>query len=341
MARQVYYDPFGMRTAGYQAGVKDEIAVQDQTRRARNSDWDYRNMNPLRLQEQQRITQYNKFADPYMRRGLGITERSNIAGLAQAELPIYGEEARLSGDSSGYNARMGMYTSGQYMAPNNQFLAHRDYQQAQQLQDPRLQQPGWSAEIAARYGVPQQDYAQAHAQMPIYPSNIGDSTQQRLNEDQAYKQAEFDANQAWRGHQMDNNVANYNRNIYGVDMRAQQRGGYPQQQIFDPAMHGFGLPGQQAGQPQQPYSPTVGYGGSNTPYPSFDEYGRPMVAPASPGVADRYDQPPVYSDYTGAEDGIYYGPTMAYNPQTGQYDQPQMMQGANEAYGADDYAQDF
>jgi hypothetical protein len=96
MARQVYYDPFGMRTAGYQAGVNDEQAVQGSTRAARQLDWDFGFMNPLRLQQAQREEQFQQYGDPFRRRGLQDAEYD--ANLARA---------------MGFGTRTGVYAPAQ------------------------------------------------------------------------------------------------------------------------------------------------------------------------------------------------------------------------------------
>ncbi len=67
--RQVYYDPFGMRMAGEQAGIRDEAFLQDQTRRARQSDYEFNVTQPLELQGLRRENDYANFYDPMRRQG--------------------------------------------------------------------------------------------------------------------------------------------------------------------------------------------------------------------------------------------------------------------------------
>lgn len=97
MARSVYFDPFGARVEGFHAGMQDEMALQDNIRNARAKDWDYNNMAPIRLQEARRVADYNQYADPYMRRQLGLNERTANANLFNNEFNAYG----LAGDVTG------------------------------------------------------------------------------------------------------------------------------------------------------------------------------------------------------------------------------------------------
>lgn len=81
--RNVYYDPFGMRLEGYRAGVGDEVQLQDQTRRARASDWDFANVKPLELETMQRENTFQNWFDPYRRtaaRGGVYDQELNRAG---------------------------------------------------------------------------------------------------------------------------------------------------------------------------------------------------------------------------------------------------------------------
>lgn len=49
MARQVFFNPFGSYTDGFNAGANQQINTQDAARRARVEDFDFNNMAPLRL----------------------------------------------------------------------------------------------------------------------------------------------------------------------------------------------------------------------------------------------------------------------------------------------------
>lgn len=89
MARQVYFDPFGMRTQGYRAGVQDETGIQNNTRQARYSDA----MFPFAVNRAQR-------EDAFETANLPRRNRLADAGLYSAQQPIYMDIAR----RTGYNA---------------------------------------------------------------------------------------------------------------------------------------------------------------------------------------------------------------------------------------------
>lgn len=98
MARQVFYDPFGRRATGYQAGMEDERKQQAATRLARTSDFVYDNIAPLQLQGMQREEGYQQFADPYRRNAVPMRERQAQAELFGLELPIAQHIGRTYGD---------------------------------------------------------------------------------------------------------------------------------------------------------------------------------------------------------------------------------------------------
>lgn len=98
MARQVYYDPFGMRTEGYRAGVSDEQSIQGATRAARGIDWAYNNVNPLTLMGLRREEDFQQYADPFRRKA---TEGADYdAELARA---------------FGFGARTGVYAPAEQL----------------------------------------------------------------------------------------------------------------------------------------------------------------------------------------------------------------------------------
>jgi len=65
MARQVFADPFGSYTRGYDTGTQREMALQQGVRTARDSDFDYYNLAPLRLNTAQRNDAVEAAAQPY------------------------------------------------------------------------------------------------------------------------------------------------------------------------------------------------------------------------------------------------------------------------------------
>src|SRR5690606_36234405 len=116
MARQVFYDPYGMRQAGYDQGMQREMQVQDQTRRARSADWDYSYMAPLRLQAAQRTDRYGEAALPYQINSLGINERAALGNLYDAEQTRLGRYGEIRADYSPAYADQDFYVSGQYLS---------------------------------------------------------------------------------------------------------------------------------------------------------------------------------------------------------------------------------
>lgn len=158
MARQVYYDPFGMRTAGYQAGVGDEQAVQGATRAARQLDWDFGMMNPLRLQAAQREEQFQQYGDPFRRRGLvdaeydANTTRAADFGFRSGNWQpqqrldfarFFGQEQLFPDiSSSTYNPETGRYENFGLYGPTGEFAPYnaspQSYAEAYGMRDPAV-----------------------------------------------------------------------------------------------------------------------------------------------------------------------------------------------------------
>lgn len=86
MARRVYFDPFGMRTEGYRAGVQDETGIQNATRQARYSDA----MFPFTVNRARREDQFEAANLPRRQRAADI-------GLYNLEQPILRDFGRLTG----------------------------------------------------------------------------------------------------------------------------------------------------------------------------------------------------------------------------------------------------
>lgn len=98
--RQVYFDPFGSQLEGFRQGVQDEVGLQDQTRRARASDWDYNNMAPLHLQAAQQAQRIANAQEPYTIRGFGLQEAQQAAQTAATQQPLYDQLALRTGDGA-------------------------------------------------------------------------------------------------------------------------------------------------------------------------------------------------------------------------------------------------
>lgn len=167
MARQVMYDPFGMYTTGMQQGTRDEAFLQDQTRRARGSDFDFGVMMPLRQQQLQQQVDFSRQADPFRLQGLQDQQFAQQIGFAAPYADMYGDTSPLT---DAYRQRFGVQQGpegglfrqgrfGQIDVPQSdpqdilallgyprdmqerQFMAQRENQGAQlQLRDMQMQQ---------------------------------------------------------------------------------------------------------------------------------------------------------------------------------------------------------
>lgn len=153
MARQVYYDPFGSRLAGYQAGVNDEVQMQDQTRRARASDWDYNNIAPLQLSQAQRAESLGQFADPYMRNQYGINQRMQLANLFGAEQPQYERIGQATGNYSPALVNANNYGSGMSLG-SEQFFAPQVRQAYDTIsQNPAVAEQAYIEQLSQLFGI--------------------------------------------------------------------------------------------------------------------------------------------------------------------------------------------
>lgn len=157
MARQVRFDPFGMQLAGEQAGLRDEAFLQDQTRRARASDYDFNTLAPLRLEGFQRDNRLGAAAEPYQMRQLGLNERMARAGLYRQEAPIYSDIGIRTGNMGPSIANDLSYQygySGLGLTPEQQ-QAQANYFYSQTLPGFTPDQiPGLQYNIGQQFGVP-------------------------------------------------------------------------------------------------------------------------------------------------------------------------------------------
>ena len=160
MARSVYYDPFGSRLQGYRMGVQDETNLQDQTRRARGSDWDMDNMAPLRLNQAQRADQLGQYAMPYLQNQFGLNQRQTAANLAGTELPLMAEIGQATGNYAPWMATAMNFGSGQSVG-SEQYLAPQV-----QMFDQQMQQGGPE-------GMPSMpDFSAAEQQFGLPPGSL-------------------------------------------------------------------------------------------------------------------------------------------------------------------------
>lgn len=65
MARQVFFDPFGSYTQGFDSGVQRQTGLEDSVRRARAQDYDFNVLQPYRTAAVQRQDQLDTRAQPY------------------------------------------------------------------------------------------------------------------------------------------------------------------------------------------------------------------------------------------------------------------------------------
>lgn len=282
MARQVYLDPFGERTTGFHAGQQDEMALQDNIRRARAQDFDYNNIKPLELQEARRLADFNRFADQYQRRGLGINERNAQANLFNNEFGAYG----IAGDVTGnYNPVVGL--AQQYAG-----LPQLPATEQQQLGAQDRVNRDWLYRVAAFNAEQQQNLynQQRQAQRDQFEyQNFGAITPADIFRAQAYGQ--------------------YGR--YG--------GGTPAYNPIDFGTSGYDPTGMGPGGPQGPQAapyqfPGLSFPGQNAPVPGIGvplpqqqmPQAQPTYVPPQPQTGSPY--PPGWMPATG-ENAVNMFPT--------------------------------
>lgn len=97
MARQVYFDPFGSYTHGFDMGAQRQMGIEDSVRRARAQDYDYNVLQPYRTAAVQRQDQLDTRAQPYKINMLPIGYQNaldnmymNQYGLAQRGAQTFG-----------------------------------------------------------------------------------------------------------------------------------------------------------------------------------------------------------------------------------------------------------
>lgn len=231
MARQVYYDPFGQRTTGYRAGIEDEVSLQDHTRRARASDYDYNQIAPIRLETMQREQALGQFADPYLRRAYGLQERGNTASLAGAELGIRAQTGQATGDYAPYITTATNYNSGNSAGSEQYYPAQvRAYSQVLQNQIPEV--AALEQQFGLQPGALQQWIAQ---QTGTISPDVENGVDQFFGYDRAMQLAQansaqnaLDFTQQLQGQNTAIDAQNANTqqmNILGMLQRWQQQGG--------------------------------------------------------------------------------------------------------------------
>lgn len=166
MARQVYYDPFGSRLAGYRAGVQDETNLQEQTRRARVADYDFNNFAPLRLNQARRQDQLETTALPYQQRAYGLQERAAAAGLFNVEQGNFERIGSTTGNYAPALANAQFYGSGP-QGPYMDSAAFAPYVRfvSDTLRGVDTTLPTYGEQLMQEYGVSPEAYAATTGQL--------------------------------------------------------------------------------------------------------------------------------------------------------------------------------
>lgn len=81
MARQVFFDPFGSYTRGFDAGAQRQTGLEDSVRRARAQDYDFNVLQPYRTAALQRGDQLDTAAQPYKINMLPIGYQNAVDNL--------------------------------------------------------------------------------------------------------------------------------------------------------------------------------------------------------------------------------------------------------------------
>ena len=89
MARQVFFDPFGSETQGFNLGANTQMQAESGMRQARAQDYDYNNFAPLRLAAAQRQDQLGQAALPFQKAQLPLQQRMYQTQVFGAEKPYY------------------------------------------------------------------------------------------------------------------------------------------------------------------------------------------------------------------------------------------------------------
>lgn len=176
MTRSVYFDPFGKRLEGQQAGIRDEAFLQSSARDARLSDWQFNNELPLRLQGARREEDFAQHADPFRRRDLNYNENAT----QDAQYDRHFNQAGAFGLATGIDAPI-----------NNLMFDHFKPDRTYTELDPNTRMPvADPSYIYNTYGGGMHNYG-------LHPG----STLSYLDRDYSMKKAEFASQEAQRRQQ--------------------------------------------------------------------------------------------------------------------------------------------
>lgn len=88
MARQVFFDPFGSYTRGFDAGAVRQTGLEDSVRRARAQDYDFNVLQPYRTAAIQRADQLDTRAQPYKIKSLPIGYQNELDNMYGNQLSL-------------------------------------------------------------------------------------------------------------------------------------------------------------------------------------------------------------------------------------------------------------
>lgn len=176
MTRQVFFDPFGSYAKGADSGMRDQMALEQATRAARQTDWSYYNTNPLDLQNQQLQAAYNQVKYPYDVQGLPIQQRIAQFGLYNAGMPAATNEGNLGNNQPYIDQRNQLYPNSplapEQQAQVNNMLLYSQNQHAWEQQQ-QLQVQRFNAEADAKYRAQMGAAAQIKADSVLNGSSGG------------------------------------------------------------------------------------------------------------------------------------------------------------------------
>lgn len=101
MAREVYFDPYGSYTRGYDQGTSRQMEVERNAREARNQDFNFYGLAPLQLDNARLENRFNNAAYPYRVNALGYADVVGKNQAAASMLPV-ADNASFGGDPTPY-----------------------------------------------------------------------------------------------------------------------------------------------------------------------------------------------------------------------------------------------
>lgn len=121
--RQVYFDPFGSYVAGLDKGIERQSLLEQRARENRSTDWNYFNIDPLKLETARRENAYQAWGEPLRRQVAQANAEQAVRGSTAGELDFQQKYGAPFGITQPYFDAYGRY-SGINMQPTgvpNQF----------------------------------------------------------------------------------------------------------------------------------------------------------------------------------------------------------------------------